>query len=172
MARIALIGNVAGGKTTLARRLATFHASPLHFVDRIQYGPGWAALETDAVTRALDAIAATDDWIIDGWGPWPSIEQRFRRADTIIWIDHPLWVHFWWAAERQVSVARGDAAPRSDGPEDTEPLAHTRRLFEAIWGVDQLKPRLAALIDRYRDGRDVRHITSPEELDAFAAGLT
>jgi len=132
MTRVALIGNAAGGKSTLARRLAAATQLALHHVDRLQYAPDCT-------------------------------------ADTLIWIDHPLWVHFWWAAERQIAIAQGEAGARSDGPPDPEPLSRTRQLFETIWGVDRLRPRLAELIDRHRQGRAVHHLRSPEELDRFAA---
>lgn len=67
--------------------------------------------------------------------------------------------------------ARGAADVRSDGPPDSDPLSRTRRLFETIWGVEQLRPRLAALIERYREGRAVHHLRSPEDLDRFAAAF-
>jgi len=169
MTRVALIGNAAGGKSTLARRLAAATQLALHHVDRLQYAPDWTVRPEADVTRALDEAASADRWVIDGWGPWPTIERRFARADTLIWIDHPLWVHFWWAAERQIAIAQGEAGARSDGPPDPEPLSRTRQLFETIWGVDRLRPRLAELIDRHRQGRAVHHLRSPEELDRFAA---
>ena len=111
---------------------------------------------------------ATDRWIIDGWGPWASIEERIQLADTLIFVDLPIWMHFWLAAERQISVARGQ--PRTDPVEGCDDLAITRRLFETIWHVHQtLKPRLVALVDRYASGRDYHHVTTLEQLEALAA---
>jgi hypothetical protein len=170
MTRVALIGNAAGGKSTLARRLAAVHSLPLHHVDRMQFGPSWSPLPETDVRRALDAAADESRWIIDGWGPWPTIERRFALADTLIWIDLPLWVHFWWAAERQIAAARG-AQERPDGPDDDDPVSRTRQLFETIWAVDQLRPRLAALIERFRAGREVHHLRTPEALDRFTAAF-
>jgi len=169
MTRVALIGNAAGGKSTLASALAARQQLPLHHVDRLQFRPGWIPLAEDAVAFELDAAAAAPRWIIDGWGPWPTIERRFERADTIVWIDHPLWVHFWWADERQIAVARGGGAARLEGQPEGEARGLTRRLFETIWAVDQLKPRLAALVERFAGRCDLHHLTSPEALDAFAA---
>jgi hypothetical protein len=51
------------------------------------------------------AVTATERWIIDGWGPRPSIEERMKLSDTLLFVDLPLWMHFWLAAERQISVA-------------------------------------------------------------------
>jgi adenylate kinase family enzyme len=113
MRKIAIIGNAGGGKSTLGLRLSAALSIPLHTVDRIQWLPGWiAAPEADATER-LDTIAGQDRWIIDGWGPWPSIERRFDAADTIIHVDLPLWMHFWLTAERQIAAVRGEDRVRS-----------------------------------------------------------
>jgi hypothetical protein len=90
-----------------------------------------------------------------------------ERSDTLIYVDLPLWMHFWLAAERQISVARGQ--PRDDPVEGCDDLAITRRLFETIWHVDQiLKPQLLELLDRYASGRDYRHVTTLEQLEQLA----
>jgi hypothetical protein len=168
MIRVALIGNAAGGKSTLAKALAARLGLPLYHVDQVQFGPDWSPVFESVVAAELDAAADGPRWIIDGWGPWPTIERRFERADTIVWIDLPLWVHFWWAAERQIAVSHEGGAGLEGQPEgDARGL--TRRLFETIWAVDQVKPRLAALVDRFVGRSDVHHLTSPEALGAFAA---
>jgi adenylate kinase family enzyme len=111
---------------------------------------------------------ACDRWIIDGWGPWSSIEERMELSDTLIFVDLPLWMHFWLAAERQISIARGKS--RSDPVEGCDDLTITKRLFETIWHVDQnLKLQLIELIDRYASGRDYYHVTTLEQLEGLAA---
>jgi hypothetical protein len=108
--------------------------------------------------------------VIDGWGPWPTLERRFTAADTIVLVDHPVWVHFWWAAERQIACARGVARP--DGPEGCDMLDVTPRLFKMIWDIDRnFMPRLRELISTFDHGRRIHRITSPEQLDAFVASL-
>jgi adenylate kinase family enzyme len=167
MTRVAIIGNAGGGKSTLGRRLSALHDLPLYSVDQLQWLPGWVAAPEQEVGARLDQIAATERWIVDGWGPWSSLERRLMASDTIIFIDLPLWAHFWLAAERQVAAARGE--DRIDHIEGCNQLDVTKRLFETIWRVDQdLKPRLERLLDRYKSGRDYRHITSVEGLDALA----
>lgn len=115
----------------------------------------------------LGTVMAGDRWIIDGWGPWSSLQDRMVRSDTIIFVDLPLWVHFWLAAERQIAAARGES--RSDPVEGCDDLDITRRLFETIWSIDQeLKPRLAELVQVHAQGREYHHITTLEELDRLA----
>lgn len=166
MKRVAIIGNAGGGKSTLARKLSRLHQLPYHSVDQIQWRPGWVAAPEEEVGRALNELTGGECWVIDGWGPWHSLERRLAAADTIIFIDLPLWVHFWLAAERQIAAARG--MDRVDRIEGCDQLEITKRLFEAIWHIEQsLKPRLLDLIRRMQDGRDYRHITTLEALDAL-----
>jgi adenylate kinase family enzyme len=168
MTRAVVVGNGGGGKSTLARALAERHNLAWCSVDQVQWAPGWERAPEDLVAEHIRSVMASDRWIIDGWGPWPSIEERMELSDTLIFVDLPLWMHFWLAAERQISIARGQ--PRSDPVEGCDDLAITRRLFETIWHVDQiLKPQLLELVDRYAAGRDYHHVTTLEQLEELAA---
>ena len=166
MKRVAIIGNAGGGKSTLGRRLAELHDLPFFSVDQIQWLPGWIQADDDVVARRLDEIAGGESWIVDGWGPWPSVERRLAAADTIIFVDFPLWMHFWLAAERQISAARGES--RTDPLEGCDQLAVTKRLFEMIWRVDQyLKPQLQEMLKRRPVAAIYHHVTTLAALDAL-----
>ncbi|MEA2913074.1 MAG: hypothetical protein QOJ15_5155 [Bradyrhizobium sp.] len=52
MARIVVIGNAAGGKSTLARRLAHGRDLPLVEVDRLLWQPGWQLTPEPDYARA------------------------------------------------------------------------------------------------------------------------
>lgn len=165
MTRVAVIGNAGGGKSTLARQLARSKGLAYHAVDRVQWLPGWRPASASAVRAAQDEWFAAPTWIIDGFGPWDEIERRFADADTIIFIDLPLWRHMWWAAKRQMACL---FRPRSDGPEGCPMLPMTRRLFQMMWRIHRdIRPRLMDLVNRHGAGRDVFHIRSVRELDAF-----
>lgn len=166
MKRVAIIGNAGGGKSTLGKRLASSHNLPFISVDQIQWLPGWEQVDEDIVAERLDILQANERWVIDGWGPWPNIERRFVAADTIIFVDLPLWIHFWLAAERQISSAQGER--RSDPLDGCDQLAITKQLFEMIWHVEKkLKPRLEALLENRPPDADYHHITTLSELDEF-----
>jgi adenylate kinase family enzyme len=151
-----------------AQTLAERHDLVWCSVDQIQWAPGWERAPEDLVVERIRSVMASDRWIIDGWGPWSSIEQRMALSDTLIFVDLPLWMHFWLAADRQISIAQGQS--RSDPVKGCDDLAITRRLFETIWHVDRhLKPQLLKLIDRYASGRAYHHITTLEQLEGLAA---
>ena len=169
MTRVAIVGNAGGGKSTLGRKLSAIHNLPFYSVDQIQWRPGWIAALDQETGEKIDQIVASERWIVDGRGPWQSLEGRLGAADTIIFVDLPLWMHFWLAAERQIAAARGE--DRVDQLEGCDQLAVTKRLFEMIWHVDQvLKPHLEAMIERFKPGRDYWHITSLDALNPLAVG--
>jgi len=92
--RIVIIGNSATGKTTLAHELATKLGCPHIERDALQWEANWQSA-TDEVFRArvMDAVSG-ERWVADG------NFSRVRdivwiRADTLIWLDYPLWFVLW-----------------------------------------------------------------------------
>lgn len=170
MQRIAVIGNAAGGKSTLARALAKAHKLPYHEVDALFWQPDWSAIAEEDF-RAKDVeVLKLDRWVLDGFGPWDSVERRFARADTIFLVDLPIWVHFWWAADRQIAWAKGEAEHVPAGHKEPPP---NRELFEMIWQIDrQSMPRLRKLVRSQEEtGTTVVRLTSPDALAAYCQQL-
>ncbi len=170
MNKVMVIGNGGGGKTTLALKVAEQYQLPLTEIDTLQFQPGWARTDEPVLRQAIQAVHDCDRWLIDGFGPWDQIEVRAQLADTIIFVDHPIWVHFWWACERQIAAALG--AERVGGPKDCDLRDVTKRMFETLWWVhENLRPKLVALIELHQATKTIVWIHSPEELDAFVTNL-
>ena len=170
MKRVMVIGNGGGGKTTLAYKMAEKHQLPLIEIDTIQFQPGWVRTDESMLRQTIADAHNRERWLIDGFGPWDQIELRADLADTIIFVDHPIWVHFWWACERQIAAALGEE--RLGGPEDCDLRDVTKLMFQTIWMVhEQLRPLLVALVEKHQDAKNVIWIRSPDELEAFVAGL-
>ena len=166
MGRVAVIGNTAGGKSTMCKALSESKGLPVHAVDKIQWNPGWTFSPEVEVEEKLNEIIKTDLWIIDGWGPWKTIERRFNAADTIIFVDHSIGIHFWWAFKRQILVLF--FPERLDKPEGCTLLHVTCKLFKMIWRIHrQLRPKLLKLVDSYKGRKKVFHIKSPTDLRRF-----
>ena len=166
MQRIAVIGNAGGGKSTLCTRLGQILDIPVHMIDKIQWKPGWIRESAGIFKQKHDPLIAQDCWIIDGWGPWEAIEARFQVADTIVFVDFPLYIHCWWLAKRQFMCL---FRPRPDGPEGCPMLPMRWQLAKTIWYVHtQARPRLLALLDTFRNQKRVIDIRSLRELRRFA----
>jgi adenylate kinase family enzyme len=165
MTRVAIIGNAGGGKSTLCAQLGKSLNLPAYPVDKLQWKPGWIPVSAEEFHRKHEALLKLDRWIIDGWGPMPDIEARFQVADTIIFVDHPLLIHYWWALKRQVKCL---FRPRPDGPEGCPMLPMTGKLFRMIWTIHrQGRPQMLQLVNNLSETKQVFHIRSPRELRAF-----
>ena len=93
--RIAIIGNAGGGKSTLARKIGQAFDLPVTHVDSIQYRGDWQRTEAAECNQILEVAAQADRWVIDGFGSDVLIEQRIKIADTVVFVDFPLWRHYW-----------------------------------------------------------------------------
>ena len=165
MTKVALLGNAGGGKSTLCKALGQAKGLPIYQLDKLQWNPGWVATPKDKFDAQHDSIIEQEKWIIDGVASLESIERRLEAADTIIFIDHPLRVHYWWAAKRQfMCVFR----TRPDFVEGCPMLPKTLELVKMIWQIHKyIRPTLLDLINIHSQGKQVFHIRSPKELAQF-----
>jgi adenylate kinase family enzyme len=170
MARIVVIGNAAGGKSTLARHLARRRELPLIEVDRLLWQRGWQLTAEAEYDREHTAIIAQDRWVIDGLGRQSSIAERLARSTEIVLVDMPLWMHFALAAERQSAWAQGKL---NDPPAGSAEMPPTRELFRTMWEVDQTwLPELRSMCaEAELEGKAVTRLNSVDEIDAFRGAL-
>jgi hypothetical protein len=166
MRRIAIIGNAGGGKSTLARRLGASLGLPVHEIDLLQWKPGWVRTSPEEFDHIHQQWLAAPAWIIDGWGSWEVIAARFELADTIIVVDQPLALHYWWAIKRHVTCLFQPNP--SWPPPGCRALPVTWRLLKLMWQLHQtMRPRLLDLAAGYHERKRVLYIRSPRELRQF-----
>lgn len=165
-----MIGNAAGGKSTLARHLARRRELPLVEVDRLLWRPGWQLAPEADYARGHAEIMAQHRWVIDGLGRQDSIAERLARSTEIVLIDMPLWMHFWLAAERQSAWARGRL---DDPPAGAAEMPPTRELFRTMWEVDRSwMPDIRCMCaEAELEGKAVTRLGSLDEIDTFVRAL-
>lgn len=88
MNRIAIVGCPGSGKSTLSRQLAELYDLPLVHFDQLHWAPGWVERSVEETADRIDAAVAEDRWVTDGNYTAYS-EERLRRADLVVWLDHP-----------------------------------------------------------------------------------
>jgi adenylate kinase family enzyme len=166
MERIAVIGNAGGGKSTLARKLA-MRRGLLHVeIDSLLWQPGWRLAPVEVYEAEHARLIARQDWVIDGLGRLESVAARLRRATEIVFVDMPLWMHVWLAAERQIAWAKGEITP-AGAPE----MPSNEALFRTIFEIDRdWLPTLRRLVDAAEAaGTHVHRIGDVEALKQYGA---
>src|SRR5215470_6901479 len=102
MKRVAVFGNAGGGKFTLARCLAELTGLPLYVVDMMQFGPRGTKVPQHEFLQAHADLLRRDEWIIDGFGSAALAWERFAAADTLVYVDLPLLIHYSWVTKRLI----------------------------------------------------------------------
>ena len=100
MKKIAVFGKPGSGKSTLSKSLARATGIVLHQLDSIVYQPNGEPVAREMFDDAHEKILSSDSWIIDGFGPISSFKQRLDQADTLIYIDLPYFLSYWFVTKR------------------------------------------------------------------------
>jgi adenylate kinase family enzyme len=100
MKKIAVFGKPGSGKSTLSKKLASITGIQLHPLDSIVYKQNGELVDRATYDKAHNNILATDSWIIDGFGPRASFNERLAAADTLLYIDLPYYVSYWLVTKR------------------------------------------------------------------------
>jgi adenylate kinase family enzyme len=85
-----VVGTSGSGKTTLAAQIARRHGLPHVELDALHWGPQWTPVAPEVFQRRVAAALAADAWVVDG--NYSRVRDAiWARADTLVWLDYPLW---------------------------------------------------------------------------------
>ncbi|MGE5639162.1 MAG: adenylate kinase [Clostridia bacterium] len=164
MKKVAVFGNAGGGKSTLARKLAELTRIPLYPLDMIQY-PGAKKIAHDEYRKAHAELLRREAWIIDGFGCRESAWERFAAADTLIYVDLPLFNHFLWVTKRFV---KGLFVTPEGWPEGSPMISSTISSYRVLWLCHRhLTPAYRSLVSTAANQKRVHHLRSTADMAAF-----
>ncbi|MEH2364403.1 adenylate kinase [Nostoc sp.] len=165
MKKVAVFGNAGGGKSTLSKRLSQITGLPLYVLDKIKYQSGGTELPHEDYKHAHQQILVTDQWIIDGFGCMETLWPRLDKADTLVFIDLPLYVHFWWVTKRFIT---GYFQPPEGWPKNSPILRSSLTSYRALWLCHKyLTPKYREFIEQTQTIKNVYHIRSTKEISQF-----
>lgn len=169
MRKVAIFGNAGGGKSTLAKRLAEATNLPLHSVDKIKYRPdGEEVAHEDYLSIHADLLRQSE-WIIDGFGCVSSAWERFSAADTLVFIDLPLWTHSAWVTKR---LLKGLFKTPEGWPENSPILKGSWNSYRVLWLCHRkLTPAYRQLVADSSASKQVYHLKSATDLKGFLQGF-
>jgi adenylate kinase family enzyme len=165
MKRIAIVGCSGGGKSTIARKLGDITGLPVFHLDAELWRPGWVMTPKDEELVIQQRLASGERWIIDGnYGG--TMEMRFARADTVIFMDFPRWRCLWRClarAGRYWGRTRPDMGPNCPEKFDLE-------FLRWIWTFNhKQRPLVVERIERCAKHCRVVRLRTPAEVARFQA---
>ena len=85
--RISILGGSGSGKSTLCTILSKELGLPAIHLDAINFNPDWEEIDKQERDKIISAKSKEDKWIIDG-NYNKTLQERFDKADLIIWLDY------------------------------------------------------------------------------------
>ena len=160
--RVAVFGNAGGGKSTLSKKLAEMTGLPLHVLDKIQFSSGGTELSDENYRHVHHRILDTERWIIDGFGSLDTLWVRLDAADTLIFVDLPLYVHFWWVTKRMIT---GRFKP-PEGWSPKSPIFKSSMLsYRVLWLCHKrLTPKYREYVAQAQKNKIVYHLRSAKQI--------
>jgi adenylate kinase family enzyme len=165
MNKVAVFGKPGGGKSTLSKKLAAETGLNLFALDLIEYRKNGERVSPEEYSQKHADLLDTDNWIIDGLGTLKSLWLRIDAADTLIYVDLPYYVHYWWVTKRLLTSY---FVKPQGWPEGSSVLKGTLagwkylRLSPKFW-----TPELFEEIRRRGKGKNIYRITSVKEINNF-----
>ena len=169
MKKIAVFGKPGGGKSTLSKKLAAATGIELYPLDLIEYRKNGERVPRSEYSMAHEKLINSENWIIDGLGSLDSFWRRIDAADTIIYIDLPYWVHYWWVTKRLI---KGVIVKPEGWPDGSSVLKGTL----ASWKYLRLSPKfwtpeLFRKLQESSTNKSLYRIKSKTELNSFVTKL-
>jgi adenylate kinase family enzyme len=108
--RVAVIASASGnGKTTFGRALADRLGVPFFELDALHWGPNWTEATPAKLRAAVLPLVEQEAWVIDGTYRGKLGDLVLESADTVVWLDLPMWVWLPRLLRRTVRrVVRGE----------------------------------------------------------------
>lgn len=165
MKKVAVFGNTGGGKSTLSKKLSEITGLPLYILDKIQYQSGGIEVPPEEYKHAHEKILATDRWIIDGFGCMETLWLRLNEADSLVFVDLPLYIHFWWVTKRLILSY---FKPPEGWPERSPILKSSLSCYRVLWlCYKHLTPKYRDYVKQVQNTKTVYHIKSTQQISQF-----
>ena len=170
--RVAVVGAVGCGKTTLAREIARRIDAPHIELDALRYQQGWVVEADETFRGKVVAYVGTDRWVIDG--NYADVQDLiWLRAQLLVWIDFRLPVLLWRLLRRTFRrLWRREEFFNSNREQFRRVFSSQSILIWAIRSHGQRRRRYEELLTRARCAHlQVIRLRSPSAVRVWLAGL-
>ncbi len=169
MNKIFIFGKPGGGKSSLGKKISKITGINLHALDLIEYLPNGERVSPAEYKVKHAATINTERWVVEGFGQPESFWVTIDAADTLVYIDLPYYIHYWWVTKR---LLKGLFVKPEGWPEGSSLLKGTiaswkfLRLSPKFW-TDELFEKIQA---RGKD-KKIYRITSVKAMTSFCESL-
>jgi adenylate kinase family enzyme len=115
--RVAVIGSGGAGKSVFSTELARRTGLPVVHLDREFWRSGWVPMDDDPWHARVRELVAADRWIMDG-NYSRTMDLRFARADTVVFLDIPRLVCVGAVIARSIRYRKGTRPDMADGNDE------------------------------------------------------
>ena len=165
MKRVAVFGNAGGGKSTLSQQLSEMTGLPWIPLDLLQYRPGGVEVPHAEFKAAHNDLLQQDCWVVDGFGSLDTLWNRLAVADTLIYLDMPVLLHYWWVTKRFFT---GAWVTPAGWPEHSPLFRGTLNSYSTIWLCHtKLTPRYRTYVEKNKVAKRVFHLRSRQDIEQF-----
>jgi adenylate kinase family enzyme len=114
---------------------------------------------------AHDALLQQDQWIVDGFGSMDTLWNRLAVADTLVYLDMPVWRHYWWVTKR---FLQGVWVPPAGWPENSPLLKGTLNSYTTVRLCHtKLTPKYRDYVEQAKATKRVYHLKSRRDIAQF-----
>jgi adenylate kinase family enzyme len=101
MQRIVVVGITGSGKSTLGMQLAQRLNLPFVELDALHWEANWTPAPLEVFRARVDQALAGQQWVVGG-NYSKARDLIWIRADTLIWLDYPLYISLWRLLRRSI----------------------------------------------------------------------
>ena len=167
MKKILVIGSGGSGKSTVATRLGALLNLEVIHLDKLFWRPGWVKPEPEDWLQTVNELTDRDSWILDG-NYSGTLDLRFRKCDTIIFLDLSRWLCLWRIVTRALRYRNASRPDMAEGC--TEKIDLEFVLW--VWNYPRrTKPKVVQMLREQCKRKEIVWLRSRGEVEKFLAEL-
>ena len=162
-----MIGSGGAGKSTFSRRLGERLGLEVIHLDVEHWRPGWVETPKEEWRLKVEALCRRESWVMDG-NFSGTLEPRLAACDTVVFLDLPRAVCVWRVLKRVVTYRKNTRPDMAEGCHEKFDV----KFLHWVWTYpERTRPKVLALLEKYREGRKVIRLRSSAEVERFLKQL-
>ena len=169
MQRVVVIGTTGSGKSTLAERLAARTGLRVVELDALFWGRDWQGAPIELFRHRVERETRDDGWIVVG--NYAQVRDLvWRPADTLVWLDLPLFLVMWRLLRRTIRRAATKEDLWGTGNRESFVRTFFSRHSILLWALKthrRNREKFTLECAFLAKEKQVVHLKSPREVERF-----